>query len=82
MNLSPYFLILQIYRRHELAGNFKPSAFREEAALMSEGENMYAFQICNIPKILLQINFDISQVFMGMCLFFRYDTNLILGELY
>ena len=33
------------------------------------------------PKILLQINFDISQVFMGMCLFFRYDTNLILGEL-
>ena len=40
----------QIYRRHELAGNFKPSAFREEAALMSEGENMFAFQICNIPK--------------------------------
>jgi hypothetical protein len=43
------FFSLQIYRRHELAGNFKPSAFREEAALMSEGENMYAFQICNIP---------------------------------
>ena len=43
-------LLYQIYRRHELAGNFKPSAFREEAALMSEGENMFAFQICNVPK--------------------------------
>jgi len=42
--------MIEIYRRHELAGNFKPSAFREEAALMSEGENMFAFQICNIPK--------------------------------
>jgi len=41
---------IEIYRRHELAGNFKPSAFREEAALMSEGENMFAFQICNMPK--------------------------------
>jgi paired amphipathic helix protein Sin3a len=42
--------MVEIYRRHELAGNFKPSAFREEAALMSEGENMFAFQICNVPK--------------------------------
>eukprot|EP00985_Skeletonema_marinoi_P012997 scaffold6389_cov107-Skeletonema_marinoi.AAC.1 len=43
--------MIEIYRRHKLAGSFKPSAFREEAALMSEGENMYAFQICNVPKI-------------------------------
>lgn len=42
--------MIEIYRRHELAGNFKPSAFREEAALMSEGENMFAFQICDMPK--------------------------------
>jgi len=41
--------MIEIYRRHEVAGNFKPSAFREEAALMSEGENMFAFQICDIP---------------------------------
>jgi paired amphipathic helix protein Sin3a len=43
--------MIEIYRRHKLAGSFKPSAFREEAALMSEGENMYAFQICNVPKL-------------------------------
>ncbi|KAL7534835.1 hypothetical protein ACHAXR_006109 [Thalassiosira sp. AJA248-18] len=42
--------MIEIYRRHELAGNFKPSAFREEAALMSEGENMFAFQMCNMTK--------------------------------
>jgi len=42
--------MVDIYRRHELAGNFKPTAFREEAALVSDGENMYAFQICNMPK--------------------------------
>lgn len=41
---------VQIYRRHQLAGSFKPSAFREEAALMSEGENMFAFQVCTIPE--------------------------------
>jgi paired amphipathic helix protein Sin3a len=43
---SPY----QIYRRHESIGKFKPSAFRDEAAIMSEGENMYAFQICKVPS--------------------------------
>ncbi len=31
-------------------GSFKPSAFREEAALLSEGENVFAFQICNMPE--------------------------------
>ena len=43
--------MIEIYRRHKLDGSFKPSAFREEAALMSEGENMYAFQLCNVPKL-------------------------------
>jgi hypothetical protein len=41
---------LQLYQRQKLAGSFKPTAFREEAALLSEGENMYAFQICNVPS--------------------------------
>ena len=42
--------INQVYQRHKLVNSFKPAAFREEAALLSEGENMYAFQICNIPE--------------------------------
>lgn len=41
--------MIEIYRRHDSAGKCKPSAFREEAALRSEGENMYAFQVCNVP---------------------------------
>ncbi|KAL3786130.1 hypothetical protein HJC23_010704 [Cyclotella cryptica] len=41
--------MIELYQRHKLSGSFKPTAFREEAALLSEGENMYAFQICNIP---------------------------------
>ena len=41
---------IQVYQRHQLANSFKPAAFREEAALLSEGENVYAFQICNIPE--------------------------------
>jgi len=42
--------MIDIYRRHKSMGSFKPSAFREEAALLSEGENMFAFQICNMPE--------------------------------
>jgi paired amphipathic helix protein Sin3a len=42
--------LMQVYQRHKLAGSFKPTAFREEAALLSDGENMYAFQICNHPS--------------------------------
>jgi hypothetical protein len=42
--------LMQVYQRHKLAGSFKPTAFREEAALLSDGENMFAFQICNHPS--------------------------------
>lgn len=42
--------LLQLYQRHKLAGSFKPTAFREEAALLSEGENMFAFQLCNVSS--------------------------------
>jgi paired amphipathic helix protein Sin3a len=42
--------MIEIYQRHTRAGSFKPSAFREEAALLSEGENMYAFQLCSVPN--------------------------------
>jgi hypothetical protein len=47
---SFHYSLLQVYQRHKLAGSFKPTAFREEAALLSDGENMYAFQICNHPS--------------------------------
>ncbi|KAL9182866.1 hypothetical protein ACHAXT_004145, partial [Thalassiosira profunda] len=47
--------MVEIYRRHELAGSFKPSAFREEAALMSEGENIFAFQVCSVPETAKRI---------------------------
>uniref|UniRef100_A0A7S4IGZ1 Histone deacetylase interacting domain-containing protein n=1 Tax=Odontella aurita TaxID=265563 RepID=A0A7S4IGZ1_9STRA len=42
--------LVEMYRRHAEAGSFKPGAFRQEAAYLSEGENMYAFQYCKIPK--------------------------------
>lgn len=38
----------QLHRRHRDSGSFKPSAFRQEAASLSEGENMFAFQYSNI----------------------------------
>lgn len=38
--------LVQLYRRHLLAGSFQPEAFRQEAAYLSEGEPMYAFQLC------------------------------------
>jgi paired amphipathic helix protein Sin3a len=41
--------LVQIYRRHLDAGNFRPEAFRQEAAHLSEGEPMYAFQHCPVP---------------------------------
>jgi len=40
--------MIQVYRRHLEAGSFKPAAFRQEAAFLSEGENMFAFQYGNI----------------------------------
>lgn len=38
--------LVQLYRRHLLAGSFQPEAFRQEAAYLSDGEVMYAFQHC------------------------------------
>lgn len=40
--------LVQLYRRHQLAGSFQPEAFRQEAAYISEGEALYAFQYCPI----------------------------------
>jgi len=42
--------LIQLYRRHVDAGGFKPEALRQEAAYLSEGEPMYAFQYCPIQK--------------------------------
>jgi paired amphipathic helix protein Sin3a len=42
--------LVQLYRRHMLAGSFQPEAFRQEAAYLSDGEPMYAFQHCPVPS--------------------------------
>lgn len=42
--------LIQLYRRHFDAGSFKPEAFRQEAAFLSDGEAMYAFQMCPVHK--------------------------------
>ena len=42
--------MIQIFRRQLANGGFKPAAFKQEAAMISEGENMFAFQYCKIPK--------------------------------
>ncbi|CAJ1938952.1 unnamed protein product [Cylindrotheca closterium] len=42
--------LVQLYRRHLEGGDFKPEAFRQEAAFLSDGEVMFAFQKCPIPK--------------------------------
>ncbi len=38
--------LIQLYRRHQETGVFHPEAFRQEAAFLSDGEVMYAFQHC------------------------------------
>jgi paired amphipathic helix protein Sin3a len=38
--------LVQLFRRHMDAGTFQPEAFRQEAAYLSDGEQMYAFQYC------------------------------------
>ncbi|GAX18151.1 paired amphipathic helix protein Sin3a [Fistulifera solaris] len=38
--------LIQLYRRHQETGTFHPEAFRQEAAFLSDGEVMYAFQHC------------------------------------
>jgi len=42
--------LVQLFRRHLDAGGFRPEAFRQEAAYLSDGEHMYAFQLCTISK--------------------------------
>ena len=42
--------LIQLFRRHMGAGSFKPEAFRQEAAFLSDGEAMYAFQLCPLEK--------------------------------
>ena len=42
--------LVQLFRRHLDAGGFRPEAFRQEAADLSDGEHMYAFQFCPILK--------------------------------
>lgn len=42
--------LVQLFRRHLDAGGFKPEAFRQEAAYLSDGEQMYAFQYCPVHK--------------------------------
>lgn len=42
--------MIQIFRKQLESGGFKPLAFRQEAALISEGENIFAFQYCHTPK--------------------------------
>jgi paired amphipathic helix protein Sin3a len=42
--------MIQVFRRHLLSKKFKPNAFRQEVAMLSEGEPIYAFQHCTIPK--------------------------------
>jgi paired amphipathic helix protein Sin3a len=41
--------MIQIFRKQMDKGCFKPVAFRQEAAMISEGETVYAFQYCKIP---------------------------------
>lgn len=41
--------MVQIFRKQMDKGCFKPVAFRQEAAMISEGETVYAFQYCKIP---------------------------------
>ena len=42
--------MIQIFRRQLDNGGFKPIAFKQEAAMVSEGENIFAFQYCKIPR--------------------------------
>lgn len=52
--------LVQLYRRHLAAGSFKPEAFRAEAGHLSEGEQMYAFQMCQkegVEKALIHMEY-------------------------
>ena len=43
--------MIQIFKKHLDSRCFKPLGFRQEAAMVSEGENIFAFQYCQIPKM-------------------------------
>jgi paired amphipathic helix protein Sin3a len=38
--------LVELFRRHHVEGCFKPESFRQEAAYLSDGESVYAFQHC------------------------------------
>lgn len=42
--------LVKLFRRHLDEGSFKPDAYRQEAAYLSDREPMYGFQICNVPE--------------------------------
>jgi len=42
--------MIQVFQRQREMGCFKPMAFRQEASIFSEGENMFAVQYCKVPK--------------------------------
>jgi len=42
--------LVKLFRRHLDEGSFKPDAYRQEAAYLSDREPMYGFQICNVPQ--------------------------------
>lgn len=42
--------MIQIFKKQIDSGSFRPQLFRQEAAMISEGENTFAFQYCHIPK--------------------------------
>ena len=52
--------MIQVFRRHMESGTFKPLAMRQETALLSESENMFAFQYCKIPdsdKVIMHMEY-------------------------
>jgi histone deacetylase complex regulatory component SIN3 len=49
-NLNTMQNMIQVFHRHKKIGSFKPIAFRQEASMLSEGENMFAMQYCKVPK--------------------------------
>lgn len=41
--------LIALFRRHHENG-FRPEAFKQEAAYLSEGDNMFSFQLCSVPS--------------------------------
>ena len=42
--------MVQIFKKQLSSGGFKPLAFKQDASMVSDGENVFAFQYCHIPK--------------------------------